>query len=75
MKYTVEVIPLCTYLVWFVIVIVAPYVRSVGHVFAYPYTRDDDSEHPMEYETSLHPTFFPTFFPYVFPYVFPLWWF
>ncbi len=34
-------------------VIVAPYVRRVGHVFAYLYTFDDDSECPMEYETSL----------------------
>ncbi len=33
-------------------VIVAPYVRSVGHVFAYFYTLDDDSECPMDYETS-----------------------
>ncbi len=36
-------------------VIVAPYVRSVGHVFAYLYTLDDDSECPMDYETSLFP--------------------
>ncbi len=28
-------------------VIAAPYVRSVGHVFAYLYTLDDDSERPM----------------------------
>ncbi len=34
-------------------VIAAPYVRSVGHVFAYLYTLDDDSECPMDYETSL----------------------
>ncbi len=34
-------------------VIVAPYVRSVGHVFAYLYTLDDDSERPVDYETSL----------------------
>ncbi len=40
-------------------VIVAPYVRSVGHVFAYLYTLDDDSEHPMYYETSLLPNVFP----------------
>ncbi len=31
-------------------VVVAPYVRSVGHVFTYLYTLDDDSEHPMDYE-------------------------
>ncbi len=30
-------------------VIAAPYVRSVGHVFTYLYTLDDDSEHPMDY--------------------------
>ncbi len=42
-------------------VIVAPYVRSVGHVFAYLYILDDDSECPMDYETSLLPK---TFFPY-----------
>ncbi len=28
-------------------VIVAPYVRSVGHVFAYLYTLNDDSESPI----------------------------
>ncbi len=39
-------------------VIVAPYVRSVGHVFAYVYTLDDDSERPMDYETSLLPEVF-----------------
>ncbi len=60
MKYTVEVVPLHTYIVWFVIcVIVTPYVRSVGHVFAYLYTLDDDSECPMDYETSLLPKGFP----------------
>ncbi len=40
-------------------VIVAPYVRSVGHVFAYLYTLDDDSERPMDYVTSLLPKVFP----------------
>ncbi len=40
-------------------VIVAPYVKSVGHVFAYLYTLDDDSERPMDYETSLLPKVFP----------------
>ncbi len=34
-------------------VIVALYVRSVGHVFAYLYTLDDNSECPVDYETSL----------------------
>ncbi len=34
-------------------VIAAPYVRSVGHVFANLYTLDDDSECPMDYDTSL----------------------
>ncbi len=54
MKYTVEVVLLCMY--FFLVCyreIVAPYVRSVGHVFAYLYTLDDDLERPMEYETSL----------------------
>ncbi len=41
-------------------VIVAPYVRSVGHVFAYLYTLDDDSECYMDYETSLLPKVFPS---------------
>ncbi len=43
------------YVYWVVCyrVIVAPYVRSVGHVFAYLYTLGDDSECPMDYETSL----------------------
>ncbi len=40
-------------------VIVAPYVRSVGHVFAYLYTLDDDSERPMDYDTSLLTKVFP----------------
>ncbi len=40
-------------------VIVAPYVRSVGHIFAYLYNLDDDSERPMDYETSLLPKVFP----------------
>ncbi len=40
-------------------VILAPYVGSVGHVFAYLYTLDDDSERPMDYETSLLPKVFP----------------
>ncbi len=39
-------------------VTVAPYVRSVGHVFAYLYTFNDDSERTMDYETSLLPKFF-----------------
>ncbi len=42
-------------------VIVAPYIRSVGHVFAYLYTLDEDSERPMEYETSLLPKVFPLY--------------
>ncbi len=58
-KYTVEVIPLHTYIVWFVIVMVAPFVRSVGHVFAYLYTLDDNSECPMDFATSLLPKVFP----------------
>ncbi len=37
----------------------ALYVRSVGHVFAYIYILDDDSEHKMDYETTLHPKVFP----------------
>ncbi len=40
-------------------VIATPYVRSIGHVFAYLYTLDDDSEHQMDYETSLLPNVFP----------------
>ncbi len=40
-------------------VMVAPYVRSVDHLFAYLYTLDDDSERPMDYETSLLPKVFP----------------
>ncbi len=42
-------------------VIVAPYVRSFGHVFAYLYILDDDSECPMDYETSLLPKVFPLY--------------
>ncbi len=38
--------------------IVAPYVRSVGHVFAYLYTLDDNSDRPIDYETSLLPKVF-----------------
>ncbi len=36
-------------------VIAAPYVRSVGRFFAYICTLDDDSERPMDNETSLLP--------------------
>ncbi len=43
-------------------VIVAPYVRSVGLVFAYLYTLDDDSERPMDYETYLLPKVFSLIF-------------
>ncbi len=39
-------------------VIVAPYVRRVALVFAYLYILDDDSERPMDYETSLLPKVF-----------------
>ncbi len=39
-------------------VIVASYIRSVCHVFAYLYTLDDDSERPVDYETSLLPNVF-----------------
>ncbi len=42
-------------------VIVGPYVRSVGHVFAYLYTLDDDSECPTDYETSLFRKVFPLY--------------
>ncbi len=52
------VITLCTYIVVHYCVIVAPYVRSVGHVFTYLYIFDDDSERPMDYETSLLPKVF-----------------
>ncbi len=40
-------------------VIVAPYVKSVDHIFAYLYTLDDNSECAMNYETSLLPKMFP----------------
>ncbi len=60
MKYTVEVVPLRTYIVWvFYHVIAAPYIRSVGHVFADLYTFDDYSEHSMDYDTSLLPKVLP----------------
>ncbi len=39
--------------------IAAPYVRSIGHVFAYLYTLDDDLERPIYYETSLFHNVFP----------------
>ncbi len=35
--------------------LLAPYGRSVGYVFAYLYTGDDDLECSMDYETSLLP--------------------
>ncbi len=41
-------------------VIAAPYVRSVGDVFAYLYTLNDDLECPIYYETSLLPEVFPS---------------
>ncbi len=31
----------------------SPYVRSVDHMFAFLYTLDEDSERPMDYESSL----------------------
>ncbi len=34
----------------------------MGHVFAYLYTLDDDSEPPIDYETSLLPNVFALFF-------------
>ncbi len=46
------------YCVFCYCVIVAPYLRSVGHVFAYLYTLDDDSERPIDYETFLLPNVF-----------------
>ncbi len=63
MKSTVEVVPLRRCIVWVNVcyhVIVAPYVRSVGHVFAYLYSRDDDLERHMDYETYLLSNVFPT---------------
>ncbi len=63
MKYTVEVIPLCTYIAWFVIVW---YVRSVSCVFAYLYTLDDNSERSMDYKTSLLPNVLLVYFWYHF---------
>ncbi len=55
MKYTVELVALCTYIVICYCMIAAPCVRSVGCVFVYLYTLDDNSERPMNYETSLLP--------------------
>ncbi len=49
----------CVYCVVCYRVITPPYVKSVVHVFAYLYILDDDSEHPMDYETSLLPNVFP----------------
>ncbi len=40
----------------------APYVRSVDCVFAYFCTLDNDSECPMDYETSLLPNVIPSHF-------------
>ncbi len=57
MKYTVEMVHLRTSIVRFVMVW---YIRSVGDVIAYLYTLDDDSECPMDYETSLLPKVFPS---------------
>ncbi len=55
MKYTVEVVPLHTYIVSFDS---SPYVTSVGRVFAYLYTLADDLAYPSDYETSLLPKVF-----------------
>ncbi len=38
---------------------------SVGRVFAYFYTLDDDSKRPMDYETSLLPKVFSFIFEYL----------
>ncbi len=37
---------------------ITQHLHDLGHVFAYLYTLDDDSEHPMDYETSLLPKVF-----------------
>ncbi len=60
MKYTVEVVFLRSILCGLLSCDSSPYVRSVGHVFAYINTRDDDSERPMDYEISLFPNVFPS---------------
>ncbi len=39
--------------------IAVQYVTSAGQLYVYLYTLDDDSEHPMDYETSLLPKAFP----------------
>ncbi len=59
MKYTVEVVPTYIYYVVCYREIAASYVKSVGHAFAYLYTLDDNSEYPMDYETTLLPNVFP----------------
>ncbi len=46
-------------------VIAAPQVRNVGHVFAYLYTLDDDSERAMGYETSFLPKVVPPNFNFI----------
>ncbi len=44
-------------------VIVAPYVKSVSHIFVYLYTLEDNSECPMDYEISLLPKVVHTYWP------------
>ncbi len=59
MKYTVEVVPLCTYIVWFLSCDNSSMCKKCCCVFAHRYTLDDDSEHPMDHEISLLHKCFP----------------
>ncbi len=49
MKNTVEMVPLCMYIVVSHYVITAPHVRCVGCVFALLYTLVDDLEYNLVY--------------------------
>ncbi len=44
-------------------VIAAPFIRSVGHIFAYLYTIDDDSERPMARPMNDETSFLPKVLP------------
>ncbi len=55
-----EVVPLCTYIAWFVIMWWQPHIcNKCCRVIAHHCTLDDDSEHPMDYELSLFLKVFP----------------
>ncbi len=57
-KYTVEVVPLYTYMLGLLFSHSSPICKKCCRVFAHHHIPDDDSECPMDYELSLIPNVF-----------------